>query len=195
MVSSKGEENDLQRLTPEAALASQCWHTELIARLVPEEGLSLSEVARLDVQAQYRVLIIMVAMGMPIDQVLQFAEVEVARAIRMVRVAEYVRDSRWDRWADKWMSGEDKSVSVAWELGRSSWGIMQDSANSVVELFYAKKENGDLLWHRERAAWATILSARATDGEVALLLRLLAFLKQDRMTDPKVAKTDLTPRS
>jgi hypothetical protein len=196
MISTKGEENERLRVTRESAQATMLWHAVRIDIIVPPEGLSLAEVIRVVDSPNDRVWMILAAMGLPLEKAIQFAEIEVERAIRMVRVAKYVRDSKWDQWADKWISGEDKSVSVAWELGRSSWGIMQESAEAAVELFYAKKNiQSDPPFARSRVAWASTLAAKSTDGHIDQLHRLLAFLKENLPKETSEAKSDLTPRS
>lgn len=107
------------------------------------EGLTLQQVARKRIPVEDKIWVFTRVLSDDVKQ--KWLDVIVERAIR--RVLGKSGSDKWEAWANKWLSGEDRSEVAAWAAAEAA------SAAAVAAAW--------------AAAWAARAAARAVAGDAA----------------------------
>lgn len=114
--------------------AGSCYGREREEELVPPDGLTVRQTAGLPIPHDDRMWALLCASGLEAERAVEFAIREVLRVST---------DEGWRSWAEKWLSGEDRSEAAASE---AAWEA--EAARAAA-------------WAAARAAWAWAVAARA----------------------------------
>ena len=114
------------------------------------ERLTFADVLRLRIPSEHRIWLMLHVELMPLALIVQAANDFADRAVRRVR--ETSTDVAWNRWADGWLSGRDRTSDAAryavaardaaWDAlaaARAAWDAARDAARAA--------------WDAARAAW------------------------------------------